>query len=203
MGWTSYNATYYKSVSGHTTVDRKAECDSICNDSCNTVLKSAMVGKVYYAAVKRTARYDWSAEKPIPIPLPDNEQIVYAVIFVTSVDMKDYNNFSYKDMDETVLPYYYDCPASILRLLTSTDCERAKQWRAKCWEHIEKRKERKTLSALPIGTVISYSLGQGRGEVRLQKTAPSYQFKRPFWKVVGEQRYMKSKLIPDDFTIVA
>lgn len=199
MGWTSYNAWNYKQVAGRTTVDRKAECDRICNDSCNVVLKSAMVGKVYYAAVKRFARWDWNTEKVMP--LPDNEHIVYAVVFVTSVDMKDYNNFSYKDMDETVLPYYYDCPASILKLLSPTDCERAKQWRAKCYEQISKKKEKTTLSTLPIGTIISYTTRNG--EVRLQKHAPAYQFKRPFWMIVGQSKYMMTKHIPDDYTIIA
>ena len=52
MGWTSYNAQYYKNG----TVDRKKECDEYWEGGLNRghfkVLKSTMVGSTYYAAVK-------------------------------------------------------------------------------------------------------------------------------------------------------
>lgn len=83
MGWCSYHATHYKNGK----VDRKSEMDErftqhehegsdfnggICHYPQMTVIKSAMVGSVYYAAVetKRTGE----------------EPIVWAAICLTSTD---------------------------------------------------------------------------------------------------------------------
>lgn len=140
MGWTSYNANFYKKGK----VDRKAEIDNLWNNDSSKkfkVLKSAMVGSTYYGAIQVEDR-------------------VFATIFLTSVDMSSYYNFSYKDMEETCGPFYYDCPISILKLLTDTDNELANQWRQKCWEkHEAKKTERKnpnSLKNLLLGTKISF-----------------------------------------------
>lgn len=149
MGWTSYNAGYYKNGK----VDRKAECDELYNGDIyswddrskvvgkNTVLKSAMVGSTYYGAV-RVQRFDKNIDK------------VVAVIILTSVDMNDYYNFAYKDMDESMLPYQRDCPRSILKLLTPTENENSLKWRELCYAEIEKKKNPNALKNLPVGSEI-------------------------------------------------
>ena len=156
MGWTSYRATHYKNGK----VDRKAECDNLfCCDMVSRenrevigkyeVVKSAMVGSTYYAAVKVTK---FATEfKP-------EQSDVWAAVVLTSVDSKDHFNFSYKDMDETCGPYKYDCPKGILDLLTPTDNEYANNWRAKCREQLEKKKNPNSLGKLPIGTVIQVTM---------------------------------------------
>ena len=48
-----------------------------------------------------------------------------------------------KDMDETMLPFYYDCPESILKLLTPTDNKNANIWREKCRK---RNKDKKVLA---------------------------------------------------------
>lgn len=57
MGWTSYHATHYKKG----TVDRKAECDAYFMEGLNAgyyrIIKSVLVGSVYYAAVENLKRY--------------------------------------------------------------------------------------------------------------------------------------------------
>lgn len=140
MGWTSYNANFYKKGK----VDRKAEIDNLWNNDSSKkfkVLKSSMVGSTYYGAIQVEDR-------------------VFATIFLTSVDMSSYYNFSYKDMEETCGPFYYDCPISILKLLTNTDNELANEWRQKCWDnHEAKKAERKnpnSLKNLESGTKISF-----------------------------------------------
>lgn len=137
MGWTSYHATFYKNG----IVDRKAEIDSMWNDDKCKVLKSTMKGSVYYGAIKK-------------------EEKVFAVVFLTSVDNKDYFNFSYKDMDETMNPFYYDCPVGILKLLTETDSEYALEWRKKCNEKHEQKKaessDPNSLKKLSVGTKIVF-----------------------------------------------
>ena len=151
MGWTSYRATHYKWVGEgfdrKYIVDRKAECDQLFNWNDDyrecAVLKSTMVGSTYYAAVKFTK---------------DEYSSVGAVICLTSTDINDGFNFSYKDMDETMGPYKYDCPKGILDLLTPTDSEYANSWRAKCREQLEKKKNPNSLSKLPEGSVIKVVL---------------------------------------------
>lgn len=86
MGWTSYHASFYKNGK----IDRKAECDSIMN--CDMVgnkgryevLKSAMVGSTYYAAVKKSIfKTGDKSEK----------ESVFGVVMLTSVNNKDYFTF--------------------------------------------------------------------------------------------------------------
>lgn len=177
MGWTEYHAaTQYKN--GRYCVDRKAECDRLFNGDMITwdddhkkigkyeVLKSAMVGSTYYAAVKRT-KFATETEPEL--------SSVFAVICLTSTNMKDYYNFSYKDMDESCGPYQCDCPKGILDLLTPTENEYALEWRKACYENLAKKKNPNALNKLPVGTVIQVIMpfdtkffNQGQ-EVKLKK----------------------------------
>lgn len=136
MGWTSYHATHYKNGR----IDRKAEIDAMWNDDTSgkfIVLKSSMKGSTYYGAIKQK-----------------NTEKVFAVVFLTSTNMKDYFNFSYKDMDETCGPYQYDCPKGILDLLTPTDSEYANAWRKRCYENIKAKKNPNALANLPVESEI-------------------------------------------------
>jgi hypothetical protein len=156
MGWTEYH-TYeiYNPKTGRYIVDRKTECDKLFN--CDMVkglgkfevLKSRMVGSTYYAAVKRTT---FATEtKP-------EEVIVFAAIVLTAVNSKSYYNFAYKDMDETVGPYKYDCPKSILDLLTPTESEWANEWRKQCYERLKNKNNPNGLNKLPLGTAIKVTM---------------------------------------------
>lgn len=206
MGWTSYRATHYKWVGKGTkrsyVVDRKAECDAYFMEGLNRgyydVLKSSMVGNVYYAAVKPLQRYSKDDDgNEIIVDIPTNEQRVFGVVFLTSTDSKDYFNFSYKEMDETVGPCYYDCPKGILDLLTPTDSEGANNWRAKCREQLEKKKNPNSLSKLPIGTLIKVTMpfdtkyfSEGK-VVELQKRT-NFGSDRTSWYANGYIRFTAS-----------
>lgn len=169
MGWTSYHATHYKNGK----VDRIAEikhCLEFGNSGKYRVLKASLVGSTVYTAIEYQN---------------EEETRVFASVFLTSTDSKDYFNFSYKDMDETCGPYAYDCPASILKLLTPTTSEYANEWRKKCWENIEaKRNQRKNpqaLSNLPLGTIIEMNYWEeGIPTIRLQKIKHG-AYKNPIW----------------------
>lgn len=183
MGWTGTHAKNYKNG----LIDRKAECDAIYTGQNEhgkwEVLKSSMRGSVYYAAVKRT--------------MPDGSSHVFGAVCLTSVDNDDYFNFSYKDMDESVGPAQHDCPVSILNMLSPTDNAYALDWRQRCREH---GKEKKALSSLPVGAVIEYDW---YGEIkRAEKRAANYQFKRPWWKVVGENKYVMQSRIPKSWKLI-
>ncbi len=121
MGWTSEHQ------SDTSAKGRKAVLDAQFTWGENKVLKSAMVGNTYYAAVYYKAK--------------DGTTGVTAVVALTSVDNRDYFNFAYKTMDETVGPNGYECPVGILDLLTDIDSECANEWRQKNRENIEKKKQ--------------------------------------------------------------
>lgn len=182
MGWTGYHATNYNRRGE---IDRRAECDEQMSGENERgkweVLKSTMRGSTYYAAIRRTDK-------------ETGERHVFGCVCLTSVDMKDYFNFSYKDMDESMGPGCYDCPASILDLLSPTDNEYALTWRQKCRE----KAKAPDLGKLPIGTMIEFTI---RGETcRAIKQAPAYQFKTPWWKI--GPHYIKKNHIPAEWRVV-
>ena len=204
MGWTSYRVepTYNNKLKKYT-IDRKAECDKLFNQDMVAgkdykvigkfeVLKSSMVGSTYYAAVKKT-KFATETE-------PENIR-VFAAIVLTSVNNKKWFNFSYKDMDESVGPYQYSCPKSILDLLSPTDYEYAKKWRKHCYEVLEHKKDPNALGNLPVGSEIKYVNHNGE-EIVLYKHPAAYQFKRSFWMCMNGDGYVSPKHIPDNYEVI-
>ena len=118
MGW-----SFVYSMEGRDTP--KAYLDGVytwSNDEADVrVLKSAVRGRVYYAAVERRSR-------------KTGERIVFAgvCLFRRCSKSRDGTVFGYKSMDETVGPCERHCPAGILDLLTETRYPYAIQWRADC-----------------------------------------------------------------------
>jgi len=174
MGWTSYWAKEYKNGK----VDIIAEVENNLNGENEkgkwTVLKSAKYGSTVYSAVEYLNK-------------ETNERKVFATIFLTNTRNGE---FSYKDMDESCGPYAYDCPESILKLLTPTESKWANEWRNKCREV---RKKDKELKALPIGTKIIFNDYDDRPET-LEKRW-SYQKKGERWYIEGTNTYYKDKVI--------
>lgn len=109
------------------------------------IIDSAQVGNTIYTAHKT-------------INKETGEEKVWAGVFLTERNSKEYFNFSYKDMDETYGPCECSCPKRILDKLTSTDNEFANNWRKACRDKIEENKKvketMKQLKNLPIGTKI-------------------------------------------------
>ena len=190
MGWTSYHAEHYKNGK----IDRKAECDAYFLEGLNRgfyeVPKSAMVGSTYYAAVKPLKKSGGKDENGnyIYVDIPKEEQRIFAVVFLTSTNMKDYFNFSYKDMDETCGPCHNECPKSILDLLSPIDNEYANEWRKACYKYHEEKKKYKTISMsrLPVGSVIKVTMPVDtmlykKGDVVTLTKGYAYGLKRPVW----------------------
>lgn len=138
------------------------------------VLKCAIVRGVYYGACE-------SAKHPGE---------VWAIVCLVKTRNAE---FSFKDMDETMGPYFYDCPKSILDMLTPTTSEWANAWRSKCRERIESgyKTIAQQLNALPIGTRI-FANG-----VELVKSPAAYQFKTPFWFDIGSRTYVPKTRIKE------
>jgi hypothetical protein len=208
MGWLEYPATYHYD---NGSVNRKKECDSHFEDGLNAghfkILKSTMKGSVYYAAIMPLKKpvYNEQGEHAkdadsnymyVPIPAKDRE--VIGVVVLTGTRKNGYW-FAYKSMDETVGPCYYDCPATILDLLTPTTNPSALDWRRKCQERAGKQKH----GALPVGATIEFV--KNGNTYTLTKRAPAHQFKNTWWSCEDEEgimRYYSKKRIPVDFSVV-
>lgn len=128
--------------------DRKAYLDEeyTKKDGSVEVLKSSFVGSTYYAAIKIQQAGKTSAQTSI--------ELTIAAVVKTSCSQSE---FFYKSMDETMGPYFTQCPASILKLLTPLEeleqlgvvvglsLSYASEWREKCLKHAESKKQRARL----------------------------------------------------------
>lgn len=182
MGWTSYNAEFYKNGK----IDRKAEMDNRWTQEESEkypkfrVLKSSMVGKIYYAAIE--------------VSRGGKVEEVFATTAITSTNMKDYYNFSYKDLDETMGGCNYDCPVGILNLLTPTDNEYALQWRAECLKQQKKKKEKEDLrKSLVQGKKYLIKLWNGK---TFEAEWSTYMNRKRFVNY-NERRYCDFKYVED------
>ena len=175
MGWTSYNAKYYNTRGK---IDRKKECDAYWLEGLNSghfnVVRSAMVGSTYYAAIQPIQKRIGEDEsgKSIYEDIPEDQRETYGVVMLTKTDMKDYFNFFYKEMSEDMEPYESKCPKGIIDLLSPTESEYAKAWRKRCLDFAKT----KSMRDLPVGAIFQFEDYSGK-IVRLIKCAPAYQFK--------------------------
>lgn len=130
MGWLTNITMPYGST-------MKLECDKrlTWQDAAGKrrVLRSALVGmREYYAAVEHIA--------------PDGSRTVWAAMFLVSLSRGRYEvTWGYKDMSENCGPCYYNCPGSVLDLLTPTSNEAAVNWRDACRRTIARRDRLKAL----------------------------------------------------------
>lgn len=186
MGWTWYHATEY-TKSGRVSPSREIRKDARRHlFDYQEILDEAFVNRVYYAAIKDNRT---------------NE--VWALICMTGTSTTDYYNFGYKDMDEFMGPYNYDCPDHILDLLTPTDDEWANRWREKCRERNRKSKSPDSFKKLPDGAIAEYTFAfdtkyHKKGDtVKLRKGKQNAWVKRsPYvWHIVGERLYIKPSIV--------
>lgn len=171
MGWTSYH------LDDTTPKGRKAEIDSMNTWSrdgeSSRVLRSVMRGSTYYAAI------EWTT--------PEKRE-VWAAVYLTQINNKEYFNFYYKDMSEDMGPCECNAPAAILDLLTPTTSKYANAWRTRCRENLDRPK----LGDLPIGTRIKI-IFPGK-TYTATKCAPAYQFKTT-WYLLDTGEYMPKSRI--------
>ncbi len=69
------------------------------------------------------------------------ERRVFAGVTLIQYRKNTYFNFGVCVMDENMGPYYFNCPESIMAMLTETTHENAVEWREACRANIEYRKE--------------------------------------------------------------
>lgn len=162
MGW-----DYHHEVAPY---DRRAICRSNIGNGYE-VVKDAVVGTTYYAAVKSP-----------------RDGSIGAVIILTKIDRNGYCNFGMKFMDEEMAPFARNCPRSVLDVLSPTDNKYSIEWRQGCLDNLASKKDT-TLKDAPVGTKMKVTLKNG--EVRtVVKMAPEYQFKTWWLLVEGTITYI-------------
>lgn len=159
-----------------TPINRREICRKHVSDKYE-VLKDALVGSTWYAAIKNKETGE-----------------VFASIALTKIDNSDFCNFGVKWMDEECGPYHCDCPESILNLLSPTENEWALRWRKDCREAAKERKNKSILAAAPLGARLRVTL-IGGDVVTVIKHAPAYQFKTWFLFNTSECRYVSKKRV--------
>lgn len=190
MSWTGYNKMYCI-TKPNGTIDRKAELDHelFNNNERFTLVKSIMVGSVYYAAVRRE--------------LTGEVQGWVVLTMVNDVD------FLYKDICETSGPYDCQCPKSILNLLTPTDSEWANEWREKCRKYHESQKDPKLFKNLKEGQQALWQVasdewscwGINKGEIYCLTKVRKPHSNRYIW-LLDDGRYVDPKYIkPDEYKL--
>ena len=189
MGWDGTYTNKYKNGK----VDVKGFLDEEYSKGCYSVLKSSMVGSIYYAAVKKG-------------------DDVFALVCQTSTRKKDGCNVFFKAESEEVGPGYYDCPKSIMKLLTPTTDEYALAWRGWVEYNREKKAREKqtpdSLDNLPIGSVIKFTqyinttAGFYNVDVVLRKTRLAYGKRSATYWVEAGCRVWRKKKIPTKFVIL-
>lgn len=88
------------------------------------VLQSSVRSNAYYAACQ-----SYDADGP-------HETFAIICLVKWNPGARDGHEFGYKDMSETMGPYKYDCPASILDLLGPPGNDYAAQWREGCRQRL-------------------------------------------------------------------
>lgn len=114
-------------------------------DHRSKVLRSAVVRRTYYAAVETT--HAKTAERE-----------VWALVCLVKYNPRASDGFifSYKSMEEMMGPYYFDCPAAVLDLLTPTTNAHALEWRKACREKAAAEKAKRARPKLRPGQIIIF-----------------------------------------------
>jgi hypothetical protein len=142
MGWTSYR------INKRETIDQTLRQEFTQSSqggarSAWDVMHSATVGAVWYAAMRRTD-YDTST----PDGSTRERVTYYGMVCLTerrTPKGSDRTEFAYKDMDESMLPFYFDCPARILDFLDThapVTEGNALAWRARCRQRLAEKNQR-------------------------------------------------------------
>lgn len=144
MGWTSFQIP--KTIKTIDVVRKELEQDDMGKTRARfKLLDSSMHGSTFYGVMQLTT---WDTSTPDGSAAERVQ--VYGVVVKTerknTYPRSQYVDFYYKDMDESMQPYSYDCPVRMLDLLdrlapATEPASGAYKWRAACRAHQAKQNE--------------------------------------------------------------
>lgn len=172
MGWDGSQITHWKNGRPDIIAEYNDRFRDYGDFKCPLEpVKSVAKGSVIYSAVRNK-----------------NTGQVFGEVALTS---KDGSYLMFKEISEAELPYYYDCPKSILNLLSPTEDENSLKWREECIKYQEEKKTNPVyLQNSKVGDMIIFNK-----EKILVHSAPMAQFKTDFWKEYGQYKYVNKKLV--------
>jgi len=97
-----------------------------------------------------------------------------------------YFNFGYKDVSEDMGPYICNCPERILKQLSPTDNNWAKEWRKRCWESIRRKKKSSLIrdgDFIKFREPISFQGGETLNLFKVEKSGRRVLFKRAYYSL--------------------
>jgi len=144
MGWTSFQI--HKTTKTIDILRKELEQDDQGQTRARfKLLDGVMRGSTFYGVMEWTT---WDTSTPDGSA---RERVgVYGIVVTTerknTYPRSQYVDFYYKDMDEAMEPFCYDCPIRLLDLLdklapATEPASGAYKWRAKCREHAAKQNE--------------------------------------------------------------
>lgn len=135
MGWTSFQI--HKTTKTIDVLRRELEQDDQGKTRARfEILDGVMRGATFYGVMRVT---NWTSPDAPPARV-----MTYGVVVLTerknTHPASQYVDFYYKDMDESMQPYSYDCPVRMLDLLdklapVTEPASGAYKWRAACRQH--------------------------------------------------------------------
>ena len=127
MGWTTtYKA---KSISAKEYIENNLLVWKSQTHNYRVLDGGVVKFRTYYGAVEKTE-------------IKTGERTVFAVVILLNYYRDKYDNFGYKDMSEDMGPCQSECPERILKLLTPTESQYANDWRQRCWDRINSKKNK-------------------------------------------------------------
>ena len=160
-------------------------------ESSRRVVASYMVGEIYYAAVEKTWLFDQSI-------------IIGGVVVVTETlpDAVDGYTFGFRDYTENCEPYYWDCPAAILKRLTKTKSEPAIRWRKACHDRLAENRAARKKATPDVGDTLVFDtpLEFNSGEVLTTFVVVKLEGRRAFESIRTGRIYCISNLNRRSFT---
>ena len=121
------------------------------------ILACATVASVFYAAVQNTPQASYA---------PGETWCLVVLMQRT----RDYYNFTYKELSDSMGPAEDRCPVRILDLLTPTDSEYANEWRARCRANAAKREAARQIrpgAVLKFAQAFTFMNGETHDTFRL------------------------------------
>lgn len=141
MGWTSFQIN--KTTKTIDVLRQELQQDDQGRTRARfEILDGVMRGATFYGVMRVT---NWTSPDAPPARV-----MTYGVVVLTerknTYPDSQYVDFYYKDMDESMQPYYYDCPVRMLDLLdqlapVTEPASGAYKWRAACRAHQAKQNE--------------------------------------------------------------
>lgn len=108
-------------------------------------LGHSLVGNILYVAIQYVKEEETLVANEV---VKLNKPVSCILIYKLEHNRKDYYNWGYKDMDESMHPYYYACPLKLLQItdLHKPDNENSKTWREEVVKYHKAKKELKAIT---------------------------------------------------------